>query len=213
MPIRIQAGDGVPILKQLDSSSGIEPGSVLFDLGHGKEPLALSWYKQMASNWCWAASAQMVLRFMGFTSVKQCDIANIMGNRRDCCQPLGPVPESGPIVYNHACDAADVTRVYKDGWNVDSVAQEGVLPFEMLEQEINEQRRPVEVGIQWAHGKGRHLVVIYGCQLNDANEQLLHVRDPLPDYCEGQVLYDELMNSYLGQGTWIYSWSAIAKSE
>ncbi len=48
---------------------------------------------QHATNWCWAASAQMILQYLGNTSpaAEQCAQANAKFQRKDCCDH--PIPD------------------------------------------------------------------------------------------------------------------------
>jgi hypothetical protein len=208
MPLQIRAGEGVPILQATPALAAVagatEGFTFAFDAApQAKPPLAVSWFKQVVTEWCWAATAQMVLRFYGF-KVKQCDIANVRFDDDQCCSFVGPSDR------NKACKAADVALIY-NGFNLGAKFQEGPVDFDKLNTELNteNQRRPVEVGIEW-NGGGKHLVVIYGCEINQAGEQLLHISDPLPQYKQGQVLYDELKGAYQSSGKWICTWTEIA---
>src|SRR6476659_5029294 len=53
------------------------------------ESLAVPLHAQQTSMWCWAASGQMVMNFLG-GSVVQCDEANKEFSRIDCCN--NPTP-------------------------------------------------------------------------------------------------------------------------
>jgi hypothetical protein len=51
--------------------------------------LKVSLHPQHAENWCWAASLQMILEYLGQPSnnVEQCVQANVKFSRNDCCPP------------------------------------------------------------------------------------------------------------------------------
>jgi hypothetical protein len=40
---------------------------------------------QVQTEWCWAASGQMIFSYLGAPGLRQCDEANMMENRTDCC--------------------------------------------------------------------------------------------------------------------------------
>ena len=48
-------------------------------------------YGQLTDMWCWAASGQMAMSYLG-TNVSQCEQANKEFNRTDCCVPSGKLP-------------------------------------------------------------------------------------------------------------------------
>lgn len=56
------------------------------------QTLNLDLIAQETNNWCWAASAQMLMRYIGNVNVAQCVQANDRFGRTDCCQ--SPVPNS-----------------------------------------------------------------------------------------------------------------------
>ncbi|HEY6901208.1 MAG TPA: papain-like cysteine protease family protein, partial [Puia sp.] len=53
----------------------------------GSQPVTL--YPQKTSMWCWAASGEMCMNFLG-ANIQQCDEANKRFGRTDCCN--APVP-------------------------------------------------------------------------------------------------------------------------
>jgi hypothetical protein len=115
--------------------------------------------------WCWAASGQMVMRYVAGAEVPQCDQANVHFARTDCCQ--SPTPQDcvkgGHADYSY--------------WGVDSQAHPASLTFEQLKAEIDANR---PVGFRWAWtGGGAHLMVIIGYQIL-AGEQMLLVNNPWP---------------------------------
>jgi hypothetical protein len=216
MPIGIRAGEGTPIIgrEQIDVANE----SFNFDLvdieleALGSPPIDMTWFFQKTSKWCWAASAQMILRSLGFASVEQCHVASvkrnvgsIVPNPFNCCSDLGPV------VCNSACVEPDVRRIYQQGWDVQCTPVSGAVSFEDLNDQVNTLRKPVEIGIAW-NGGGKHLLVVHGCYVNENDEGVVYVSDPIKAFGQGQVHYDELRTAYRGSGTWINTWTGITKA-
>jgi hypothetical protein len=54
-------------------------------------------YAQLTPMWCWAASGQMTMGFLG-TNVSQCDQANKELGRTDCCVASGQLPPT-PCIH------------------------------------------------------------------------------------------------------------------
>src|SRR2546423_199400 len=48
---------------------------------------------QSASNWCWAACAAMVSRYVFRNGIRMCEVASVLIPDRDCCD--GAPPEDG----------------------------------------------------------------------------------------------------------------------
>jgi hypothetical protein len=60
------------------------------------EDLAVTLHPQETSMWCWAASGQMVMHYLG-NNVTQCTQANNRFGLTDCpCGQCGPTPDSSP---------------------------------------------------------------------------------------------------------------------
>src|SRR5437763_14227381 len=62
---------------------------------------------QQQNEWCWAACTQMIAAFLGNANVKQCDLANFLQDRTDCCR----FPASD--VCNQPCPLQDIVPVYQ----------------------------------------------------------------------------------------------------
>lgn len=209
MPIEIKAGSGIPVVEDIFSSALLAE----FDLitAPTAAPLmTVPWFPQRTSNWCWAASAQMVLHFYQQTTVKQCDVARVKFNGTNCCTLAHQIFDC-----DHGCTADEVALIYKN-FNIDSTRLPNPIDFKgsvSLDSEININRRPVEVGLQWPHGNGKHLVIVFACFVNSQDEQLVSVNDPWLG--KGlAVLYDSLKSAYSEEhGEWISTWTGIKPGE
>jgi hypothetical protein len=148
---------------------------------------------QEESEWCWAAVAQSVERFFDPNAeLTQCQIANNVIVRRNCCGD--PVPDSCnvPQRLTDALGNRGIDRLQKDG------ALSRPLSFGELQQQLD-AHRPVCVRIEW-DGGGGHAVVVTGYQLLSSGARLVDVADPL--YPDCTVDYEELANAYQGDGRW-----------
>jgi hypothetical protein len=151
---------------------------------------------QEESQWCWAASAQMVIEWAR-KQASQCaqltsyeakhHINHFYGN---CC----PIGASGLVVHDPSCN---VGAVPDDSFNDAKVnyvpTPEGVaVSPEMIEQEVGQHHRPVAFSWMWtskcpAGVKCGHMMVIVGYQV-EGDDLLLTVYnpDPVPDPVRGK---------------------------
>ena len=183
MPIRTQNGRTIPL--QASTSTGAK--------------LRVPHKYQQQSNWCWAACAEMVMRYRGNTNTDQCDLANWLFNLTVCCSQ-GSSPQC-----NNPCTVSQVSNVYIN-YGIQSVLSGGTISFAAIQSEINGQR-PVEVGLKWNKGTTGHLVIIQGWQHNRVG-QYVHLNDPAPGYGPQLVLYTDLLKAFQ-KGQWVLTWTSI----
>jgi hypothetical protein len=153
------------------------------------KPLHL--FSQELPNWCWAAAAEMVLRFYDYydsTCIKQCNLANEQFGQSNCCSQTqnGDDPiqlDDIPVIYSNHGLQSDV---------IDSS-----ISMNSLDAEIT-AGHPVEVVFEWTGGGG-HVAIVYGI---DINLGWIFVHDPLPSRNFGVVTYDDLASAY-GHGKWV----------
>ncbi len=114
-----------------------------------ENPLPVSVYAQETSMWCWAASAQMAMGYLG-RDVPQCDQANRRFGRSDCCAN----PTSAACAQGGWPDF--------DGYGFNSNRTAGTaLSFAALDGQIQAQGRPVAFSWAWTGGGG-HMMVATG---------------------------------------------------
>jgi hypothetical protein len=150
---------------------------------------------QAQSNWCWAACAQMVLRFYGNDTVQQLDIASRFFGPESCADP-------GSDLCNSAAQVDYLALVYSQ-WGRKVAYTPDKVSFDILQSEIN-ANRPVEIGFQGDDGNG-HQVLVCGYNFDSTGPYLL-VNDPL--WGSGAVYYDNIVVAY-GQGSWQWTWQMI----
>jgi hypothetical protein len=150
---------------------------------------------QEQTEWCWAACAQMVLKFYGNDAMQQCDLASRLFGRSCCDDPGSPLS-------NEPAQVPDIAGVYGQ-WGRSALFVQGQVPFETLQNEIN-ANRPVEIGFQWNDGTG-HQVLVCGWNIDSTGPYLM-VNDP--QWGSGAVYYVNLQAAY-GWGSWLWTWQSI----
>jgi hypothetical protein len=124
---------------------------------------------QLQSEWCWAASAEMVMAYLG-TNVEQCAQANYLFGRTDCC--------------TNADSAEDLSECNQPGWpnwsywgfSFEETAIGTALSFAQLQTEIA-ANRPVGFAWSWSTGGG-HYMVATGTEVGDDGTQYVTINDP-----------------------------------
>ena len=119
---------------------------------------------QQTSMWCWAASAEMSMDFLG-TDVTQCDQANKRFGRTDCCN--SSVPDN--------CVNGGWPEFIKYGFTSD-ITSNAPLSFDEIKKQIYCNKAPIAYSWHW-NGGGGHMMVIHGYAVIDGN-QFVSVQDP-----------------------------------
>ena len=163
-----------------------------------RPPLAVPMIFQEQTNWCWAACAEMVASYYG-KQAPQCESANYLFGRNDCCNLPSSGPCNKPIPDN---DPGAITRVYSH-WGIQSQINYPV-SYEVLESEMASSR-PVELAFLWNSGGG-HAALVIQTFLVLWFLRWIRVNDPW--YGQGAVPFDSLGN-YLGLGCWAGTWTGI----
>lgn len=151
--------------------------------------------------WCWAACAEMVLRFFG-TDRDKCRIVGAKLGRK-CCDEAAQSCDTGLSVEGIGEAFAAVGLAGK-------LFEK--LSFESIRRRINGDPaqgippRPVVAGIKW-QGGGGHVVVISGWRKTSDTLRYLKVNDPF--YTSGDIRYDDLADNYgpNNNGKWLYTWA------
>jgi hypothetical protein len=114
--------------------------------------------------WCWAASAQMCMEFLG-TNVSQCTQANNEFGRTDCCN--SPVPSD--CVNGGWPEFDKYNFTFKRTSNA-------ALSWDDIKKQIYCYKKPVAFSWHWTGGGG-HMMVITGYAVI-GGEQYLFINDP-----------------------------------
>jgi hypothetical protein len=140
--------------------------------------------EQIGDEWCWAACAQMALRYYKDLGTRQCDLAHdFLGLVIDCCTPGLP-----PFDCDKPCKPKDVAGIYS-GRGLSASRLNGVATFSEIEDEIA-NRRPVEIALQKDSSTG-HLIIVKWAG-TELGEEWVKTNDPYPE--ESLLLYTELLN-------------------
>lgn len=139
----------------------------------GSQPVTL--YPQQTSMWCWAASGEMCMNFLG-ANVQQCDEANKRFGRTDCCN--NPVPT--------ACVNGGWPEFTKYGFKAD-VTSDAALSFDAIKKQIYCYRKPIAFSWHWTGGGG-HMMVITGYFVMDG-VQYVTVNNPWYPNVGAQEIY------------------------
>jgi hypothetical protein len=119
---------------------------------------------QETSMWCWAASGQMCMNFLG-GSVTQCDEANKRFGRTDCCN--NPAPGD--------CVNGGWPEFEKYNFKADRTSNTA-LTWDQLKKQLYCSKKPVAYSWHWNGGGGHMMVAIGYAEIN--NERWVLINDP-----------------------------------
>ncbi len=121
---------------------------------------------QETSMWCWAASGEMCMDFLG-TNVTQCDQANHRFGRSDCCN----TPKPGGCVQGGWPDFDHY------GFN-SSRTSNAALSWSAVKSQIYCKKKPIAYSWHWSGGGG-HMMVVYGYFTLEGTSYV-SIKDPWP---------------------------------
>lgn len=140
-------------------------------------------HPQETSNWCWAASGQMVMDYLSH-NVSQCTEANNRFGRTDCCNiDLCPSPTETPQYDRNmnciGCPCPGWPEFDKYGFTFKRT-HDTALSWEDLRTQISNEpnckRKPFAFSWHWSGGGG-HMMVVKG-YLTLANTNYVVILDP-----------------------------------
>lgn len=157
-------------------------------------PLPVNLYPQQTSNWCWAASGEMVMKYLG-GMVSQCEQANQRFGRTDCCN--SPTPS--------ACINGGWPEFWRYGF---TYTFGGALSWTDLKAQIDTRRTPFAYSWAW-DGGGGHMMVVTGYKVING-QNWVSINDPLDPNQGNQrdILYSDYVDG-VGYSHW-YDYSNIA---
>ena len=135
--------------------------------------LAVPLFAQQTYLWCWAASGEMIMGYLG-KEVPQCEQANMRFRRSDCCQKTGIAED---------CISVGWPQYHK--YEFTSEPKSSAIEWDELVRQID-CKKPVGFSWEWSDpetfGPDGHYMVARGyIIINDLN--LVVVNDPAP-WCE-----------------------------
>jgi hypothetical protein len=128
----------------------------------GSQAVALR--PQLTNMWCWAASGEMCMEFLG-ASIDQCDEANKQWGRTDCCN--NPVP--------NVCVNGGWPEFDKYGFTFTRTTNTA-LTWDQLKDQIYCQKKPFAFSWHWTGGGG-HMMVVTGYAVL-AGTNYVSINDP-----------------------------------
>ena len=144
--------------------------------------------------WCWAASGQMIMRFLG-KNVTQCTQAGNRNQVNNCCNAVTGCPTDNDPWGTGGCVYTGVPEFSKYGFATNQTANGTALSWNQLKAEID-NNRPITFGWYWVNGGG-HMMIATGYYEYTTGEKFVYIIDPLP-VCEGTakwVTYGEYVSS------------------
>ena len=164
------------------------------------EDLGIRLVRQVKDNWCWAACAEMVLKFLGQPK-RKCEVAqdHLQIPDANCCD----------FQDNEVCDVGveidDITDVYNVDSNVTAQHLGHALSFAKVQEQIIGQQKPVQVHISWGVDNGSHVILIDACH-KIGNVRYVEIKDPL--YGSADIRFSDLWSYQRGGGTgqWVGTW-------
>lgn len=122
---------------------------------------------QETSMWCWAASGEMTMEYIGGVSIQQCDEANKRFGRTDCCN--SPVPG--------ACVNGGWPEFAKYGFSANNTS-DAALSWSAVRTQIYCRKKPFAFTWHW-NGGGGHMMVARGYMTVEGTNYVYR-NNPLP---------------------------------
>lgn len=142
---------------------------------------------QVLDNWCWAACAEMVLRYYSMTITK-CAVAGWLKQNPSCCI-MNP-----PAVCKDTCTVTqeqdDIAAIYHH-YGL-SANRKWPVASEDLKNEV-EKNNPVELCYRMA--RGGHVIVVYGWYPTPSGAYRFRIHDPLNDASAAGVTFEGLIQN------------------
>lgn len=162
--------------------------------------LPVTLHPQETENWCWAASGQMVMDYLGH-DVTQCVQANNRFGRNDCCNiDLCPLPTEPAPPWPQPCDCVcgGWPEFDKYGFSF-KITNDAPLSWHDLRKQISDEpgckKKPFCFTWHWP-GTGGHMMVAKGYFTLEGTDYVV-VLDPWPP-CVGDeyiITYDDYCES------------------
>ncbi len=145
--------------------------------------LSVPLYPQQTNMWCWAASGQMCMSFLGATvDISQCTQANNRFTLSNCCN----TPTPGP------CVNGGWPEFTKYGFT-SSLTNNTALTWAQVKSQIDCSKKPVAFSWHWTGGGGHMMVLTGYAVINGQN--WVFINDPWPPNQGGQysITYDDFV--------------------
>lgn len=154
--------------------------------------LPVDLWPQETGQWCWAASGQMCMDFLG-NNISQCTQANNRFGALNCCN--SPTPNTCVIGGWPEFSKYNFTSI-----NTNNTA----LTWDEVREEIDCNNRPFTYTWHWSGGSG-HMVAVVGYSVGECDdEKYLHINNPLPVNVGSMytITYDAYVAGNPGSSHW-----------
>lgn len=165
--------------------------------------LPMTLYAQQTNLWCWAASGEMIMTYLGAdVDVSQCTQANDDQNRADCCNNFQNCAQTGWPVFDDY------------GFNFVWTNWGTALTYNQLKTQF-QNNRPVGFAWGWSAGGG-HYMTARGVYTDGNGDQFVYVLDPAPWNADKNaggtarlITYDEFVAVPFDHSTWCNDYNII----
>jgi hypothetical protein len=142
--------------------------------------LPVNLYPQQTNSWCWAASGEMVMSYLGGMT-SQCEQANQRFGRTDCCNTPTPT----------ACIQGGWPEFAKYGFTYNTG---GALSWDAVKGQIDVRRTPFAFSWGW-DGGGGHMMVLTGYKVING-QNWVSINDPWSPHTGSQrdILYSDYVD-------------------
>lgn len=141
---------------------------------------------QQSTNWCWAATAQALVRFFRGNRIDQATLAGHFLNVPGC------------TIGMPACDKGHPVEPVMRHHHVHHLTRNSGQPEYVIARNLDNRRIPICV-VRWSAGT-HHAVVLSGYGIQD-NRGVYMVDDPATGV--SIVACDDFMHCYQGHGVWV----------
>ena len=148
------------------------------------------------NHWCWAASAEMIMQFLGGQTPRQCDMATIETNQPDCCV------QDDFDLFPDPCNNGGWPPFQYYGYT-SARTHDTALTFAEIREQIYCKRKPVAFSWRYLDEQGKptdtgHMCVAVGYSVDPAGD---HVQIHNPSYATVEILRYEEYVGVPGQTT------------
>jgi hypothetical protein len=213
----LSAGHGTPIRIKVPLQKTAEPPAESveesFAESFAPKTLPIMREEQEHDAWCYAATTAMVINFCHpGDMVRQCKIAAFVktppGGQLECCQTLGS------LCAVRGCVLDDFVKIFGEfkvkfedsGKPGDPVIER--VPPPKLKSELNTNKRPVMVIVEWNDQPGSHALVVTGIEEDGSRVFVIDSLEGAP--YGGWQRFNALVNGF-GFGKWVRTFPGLER--
>jgi hypothetical protein len=167
--------------------------------------LTIETENQIASNWCWCATATSIANFYEGEGVwSQCKLAMKVFATNDCCKATEVIGLGGRVITWDITVNGDYNKTQpanvglaETGHHESTGPNNQKISFDLVRQEIN-AGRPILIALAYSGWfiNGGHGVIITGYNDTDPKNPTIEVRDPAPGVRNSVCDFNDFPESY-----------------